>query len=145
MATTLVTGTGAPSTFSSRIDVAYMVGQLPVPVRRDLHLIRRIRNDFAHSAFAVTFEQPAIRARCQELALAVMARTPRHRFLQSAMGIAGFTDGGIRKLRDGTSPRCIAEKQFESPKPRLVREMLRLIGMRLGPPGAFQREPDPSK
>src|SRR5438876_8972547 len=35
-------------TFSSRIDMCYLLGLLGPNAHRDLHLIRRVRNEFAH-------------------------------------------------------------------------------------------------
>lgn len=44
----LFDGQGALATFSARIDVACAMGLLPESIRRDLHLIRKVRNHFAH-------------------------------------------------------------------------------------------------
>ena len=45
----LFDGTGAPlSTFSARIEMTYRAGIVDAAMARNLHLIRRIRNDFAH-------------------------------------------------------------------------------------------------
>jgi hypothetical protein len=46
----LFDGANAPlGTFSARIEMAYRVGLISVKFSRDLHLVRRIRNDFAHN------------------------------------------------------------------------------------------------
>jgi len=43
-------GRGGPlSSFASKIDLAYGLGWLSVDVWTDLHVIRKIRNDFAHN------------------------------------------------------------------------------------------------
>ena len=47
-------------TFSARIDLTYALGLLPADIYRDLHLIRKIRNDFGHNPAPITFEEPAI-------------------------------------------------------------------------------------
>jgi DNA-binding MltR family transcriptional regulator len=44
----LFEGTGPLATFSSRIDLALAIGLLRGESHRGLHLIRKIRNDFAH-------------------------------------------------------------------------------------------------
>jgi DNA-binding MltR family transcriptional regulator len=52
---------GALGTFSSRIRAAYCLGLLTAEERNDLHLIRRIRNPFAHRVRAPSFEEGQIR------------------------------------------------------------------------------------
>lgn len=47
-------------TFSSRIDLAYPIGLISSQFARDLHLIRRMRNDIAHSIVARTFSDPGV-------------------------------------------------------------------------------------
>jgi len=42
-------GQGPLATFSAKIDMAYSLGFLPNPEHRDLNIIRKIRNDFAHA------------------------------------------------------------------------------------------------
>ncbi|NLS13847.1 hypothetical protein HGP28_13195 [Vibrio sp. SM6] len=55
---------GAIDSFSSRIDLAYLLGLIPKNFRDDLELIRRIRNEFAHTAQKMDFETDAIKSRC---------------------------------------------------------------------------------
>lgn len=57
---TLFNGTGPLATFSSRIDLAYFHGYLLKDTFDDLHLIRRIRNEVAHSFRKVDFQSGAI-------------------------------------------------------------------------------------
>src|ERR1044071_2597257 len=54
-------------TFSSRIYLAYLVGLIGPKVRRDLHLIRRVRNEFGHVPTPISFDDPALASRCREL------------------------------------------------------------------------------
>jgi len=54
-------------TFSARIDAAYCLGLLSKDENRDLHLIRKIRNDFAHKLIDMSFESQEIASRCREL------------------------------------------------------------------------------
>jgi DNA-binding MltR family transcriptional regulator len=63
----LLTGTGPLSTFSSRIDLAFLTGLLPEEYRRALHLVRKVRNDFAHQHQERSFTDADIAARCREL------------------------------------------------------------------------------
>lgn len=53
-----------PSTFSSRIDMCYALGQIGEEEYRDMNLIRKIRNQFAHHEDGVSFETAEIRQRC---------------------------------------------------------------------------------
>jgi hypothetical protein len=63
----LFEGGNAPlGTLSSRISAAYALGLITHDEWHDLHLIRRIRNDFAHQV-TTTFETPAVVSRCREL------------------------------------------------------------------------------
>jgi DNA-binding MltR family transcriptional regulator len=68
----IVAHTLGSETFSLtvRIDVCYGLGLISEKERRDLHLIRKIRNAFAHSRKAVSFEDPGVRDRCRTLTLA---------------------------------------------------------------------------
>ena len=53
-----------PSTFSSRIDMCYALGQIGEEEYRDMNLIRKIRNEFAHHEDGLSFETAEIRQRC---------------------------------------------------------------------------------
>lgn len=53
--------------FSSRIDAAFQLGLISKHLHRDLHLIRKIRNDFAHNPWDLNFEDPKIKSRVIEL------------------------------------------------------------------------------
>lgn len=58
---TLFDGANAPlSSFSAKIDVAYRTGRVSDRFCRDLHVIRRIRNDVAHRPSGCTFEDPSL-------------------------------------------------------------------------------------
>lgn len=76
------------STFSSRIDLAYLLGLLDQVTHRDLHLIRKIRNDFGHVHAPLTFEQAAIAARVHELKTHFRESDvpPRKIFISCAVG-----------------------------------------------------------
>lgn len=55
------------SSFSSKIDLCFRLGLISGPLTRDLHLIRKIRNDFAHNVTGCTFDDSAVRSRVLEL------------------------------------------------------------------------------
>ena len=106
VADSLLEGTGGLSTFSSRTDLVMLLGLIPESAWRDLHLVRKIRNDFAHSPESIDFSQERIAARCRELVSASMAERPRARYTQAVMGLAGWVDSAIQRIEDGDLASC---------------------------------------
>ncbi len=60
-------GSAAFSSFSARIDLAYRLGLIRVNVRATLHMVRKIRNDFAHVSEPNTFDSPKVKSRVLEI------------------------------------------------------------------------------
>jgi hypothetical protein len=90
----LFEGTGPFATFSSRIDVAFANGLLSDDRRRALHLIRRIRNDFAHDPGERRFRDADMSARCRELLpLNPFAdeKNPRNLYIRAVLTILAET------------------------------------------------------
>lgn len=52
--------TGGLATFSSKIEMLYLIGLLTQRMKDDLHIIRKIRNKFAHSAEPIDFSTNSI-------------------------------------------------------------------------------------
>jgi len=63
----LLKGNGALATFSSKIDLTFLLGLIPKNIFDDLHILRKIRNDFAHTASKISFETPSIKDRTKAL------------------------------------------------------------------------------
>lgn len=64
----LLDGAYAPiSTFSARIDLSFRLGLISSRFSRDLHIVRRIRNEFAHNVTGCSFDDGAARNRVNEL------------------------------------------------------------------------------
>lgn len=64
----LFVGAYAPlDSFSTKIDLAYRLGLVGLSTRSSLHLIRKLRNDFAHSALQISFESNSVQSRIREL------------------------------------------------------------------------------
>lgn len=63
----LFESSGPLSTLSSRIKVAYSLGWIGPETFRDLNLLRKIRNDFAHLHKPMTFEDQSVQSRCRKL------------------------------------------------------------------------------
>jgi DNA-binding MltR family transcriptional regulator len=75
--------------FSARIDIAHLLGHIGKKVHRDLHLIRKIRNDFGHTSTPLDFHHPPIQARCRELYHSFLKEdaSPRKRFTNAVLGL----------------------------------------------------------
>lgn len=58
---------GPLNSFSRQIDGAYQLGLISRFFARDLHLVRRIRNEFAHHPFQCSFETENVSAWVKEL------------------------------------------------------------------------------
>ena len=63
----LLKSNGALATFSSKIDLAFLLGLIPKNIFDDLHLLRKIRNEFAHTASKISFETASIKDRTKAL------------------------------------------------------------------------------
>lgn len=55
------------NTFSAKIDLACRVGCINPSVRKSCHILRKIRNDFAHATKIKNFDNPATQDRIREL------------------------------------------------------------------------------
>lgn len=61
-------GSGAVATLSAKIDIAYSFGLITTEEQRDLHILRKIRNDFAHAInHALSFETTEVANRIRSL------------------------------------------------------------------------------
>jgi DNA-binding MltR family transcriptional regulator len=87
----LFDGANAPvGTFSSRIECAYRLGLISKNFAKCLHVMRKIRNSFAHDVAGCKFASPSVASRIRALKLAT--NTPD-------------TLEGKKKDRDLTEPR----------------------------------------
>lgn len=61
-------GANAPiGTFSAKINMAYRLGLISTKFARDIHLLRKIRNSFAHDVYGCNFENGSVKSRIIEL------------------------------------------------------------------------------
>ena len=68
MAKELVLGANAPlGTFSARIKMSYALGLLTELEFKEAEVIRRVRNEFAHSVHGLDFGAQKVSALCQNL------------------------------------------------------------------------------
>jgi DNA-binding MltR family transcriptional regulator len=97
----LIDTAGGPlGSFSVRIDVAYLLGVIPKSARRDLHLLRRIRNEFAHNPTAITFQDPKLASRAKELEFDVLGleASPRQKFNRAVMWLLDMIEIHRRRV-----------------------------------------------
>lgn len=57
----------AISTFSAKIELAYRTGAISQKVRQSTHILRRLRNDFAHIANEISFDTSSVKDRTRNL------------------------------------------------------------------------------
>ena len=73
----LLEGSLAPlGTFGSRIGAAYCMGLISQDAYHDLHIVREIRNKFAHELHGLSFSDTWVKNRCAELWLANKKKAP---------------------------------------------------------------------
>ena len=96
----LLRGTAPLSAFSARIAMAFYLGKISKSARAELDRIRKIRNEFAHHAQAISFEEPSIADRCRSLAYSYHEKQspPREHFTASCAALQAMLQG-----RTGTS------------------------------------------
>ena len=82
----LLDGAQAPlASFSARIDMVHRLGLISDRMARDLHTIRRIRNDFAHNISGCTFSDTSVRDRVMNLSTS-SGTTNCHEFFTRRFG-----------------------------------------------------------
>jgi len=78
--------------FSSRINGAYYLGKISADLKQEIHLLRRIRNDFGYDPKPITFATEQIENRCRELRWSQKAdtATARQHFTASICGVIAY-------------------------------------------------------
>lgn len=96
---------GPLTTFSSRIELSYLLGLIGEQTRRDLNLIRKIRNEFAHTSNPISFETESIRNRCLELHFDPSEETrTRQKFTRVVLGVLAIIHTKILLTEHRKSP-----------------------------------------
>jgi len=121
----LIDDRGALATFSARIDMAYMLGCLPNEQRRALHIVRKVRNDFAHDVDA-TFDTPSIRDRCLGLPQPPIGSTrgPRDRFVTNVFMLLAVIHGERARAHHAARARVIGPVPNASELNEVVEKLL---------------------
>lgn len=101
MVSELLAHSGPLGTFSSRIDMAFALGLIGANVRRDLNLIRKIRNEFGHSHRPLMFSDDAISSRCNELFhfhSIESTSDPRKMYVKTTMAILALLNSALLRM-----------------------------------------------
>jgi hypothetical protein len=86
----LFDGANAPlASFSAKIAMSHRIGLISGHFARNLHLIRRIRNEFAHNIHGCSFEDSAIKSRVLELYKSQNYKSESLGSVQNAKGSRG--------------------------------------------------------
>lgn len=119
----LLDGQNAPlSTFSARILAAEGLGLIPPKAARDLNLIRKIRNEFAHRLDCDSFDDPQISSLCRELCYCFSNPhgSARSRFTNATSGVLALIDAktafATRPVQPEDSTREVVAQNFEQAK-----------------------------
>lgn len=114
------------STFSARIDLAFLLGLIDGVTHRDLHLIRKIRNDFGHVHAPLSFGEKAIAARCRELKVHFRSEDaePRKIFISSAVAALAIIHTAMHK-RERISERATPNLENVREKVEAITETMK--------------------
>jgi hypothetical protein len=58
---------GVLGSFSAKIDIAYAINLFGEKTKMELHIIRHLRNQFAHSRMPIQFNTPVVKKCCDQL------------------------------------------------------------------------------
>ncbi|MEN3756124.1 hypothetical protein ABDZ57_04750 [Aeromonas veronii] len=106
---TLFDNNGALGTFSSKIEMSYRLGLITFKQKNMFNIFRRIRNEFAHSANAITLVEPSIRSK---LNAAIEGHPAKKAFLEHLKEIAPMWGGQPENVHGSVSPRELFELIF---------------------------------
>ena len=104
----LFSGTAPLATFSSRISMSFYLGKLPLPCRQDLDIVRKIRNEFAHRAEAISFTDKGIADRCRTLHFSLRKKNapPRAHFTSATCALLALIHEATIKSSIPTLPEA---------------------------------------
>ena len=120
--------------FSSKIDVACALGLIGKNVCQNLHIVRKIRNDFAHVADPIGFEHPPIKSRCCELTLHTLESNakPRKIFTRVVSGIlAALHVETLLSSHPNTKKDVMITPEFKKKFKKLLAEIENIVKTRV--------------
>lgn len=91
---------GPVGTFSAKIKLGYSIGLINKDTMDDINILRKIRNEFAHSNQAIDFETENIKSLCNNLKLNVKdeEEPSRTKFINVVSGISGRIEGALSSV-----------------------------------------------
>jgi hypothetical protein len=96
----LFKGYGPFASFSAKINLAVLVGVVPMDLAKNLHRMREIRNEFAHNLEPLSFRSQRIKALCSHLRLSPAVNiTARREFSRLASTVDWRSFGFARSSR----------------------------------------------
>ena len=128
----LLSQNGPLGAFSARIDFTYAIGLLGKNIHRDLHLVRKIRNDFGHSPEVISFDDASLSDRCKELHHTTLDKqTPaRKLFINTVVGMLGVMHGCSAMTQHFAVGIDLDMSKLQDPSSRAAaREILRSAGV----------------
>jgi len=101
---------GPLSTFSAKVNTCAALGLVTALERRELHIVRRIRNDFAHDLHKSSFDEDPIRSYVKQLAvsrskLIGKATSCRRDFEAAVAVLLGFMLSHLKNTTPIETPR----------------------------------------
>ena len=126
---------GPLGTLSAKTDASYVLGLIPKETRRDIHLIRKIRNEFAHSSAPMTFETPGIANRCALLGHDFIGgtKTARQKFVRTAIGVLAPIRGvGADTAHRSVPPLAVPGPDVLKRQAEFIQEAHHFIASRVG-------------
>jgi DNA-binding MltR family transcriptional regulator len=114
---------GSLGTFSSKIEMAYLLGLIPKEARDDLNLIRKIRNECAHSPYQIDFQSNIkIKSLCAELIYDGLPSTeqPLIKCKGAAFSLLAMIHANRIATCSLTAPPGINIKQFINDRDKLI-------------------------
>jgi hypothetical protein len=93
-------GNGALATFEKRINEAHRLKLIDDVTRKDAHLVRRIRNEFAHTREKLHFDSSKVTALAEQLSTYEAATSNQDAFLKAAGSVSDQAQKTVRALRE---------------------------------------------
>ena len=133
---------GMLSSFAAKVLLADLLGLLPLDAIRDLTMIRKIRNDFAHSSTEATFATENIANRCKELIHVALQPDAegRARFIRAATGVAAIIDGSSNRAQRPVYPNSVHKQLSRHLPSQLANLILEGTGLRMDDTGEVVSE-----
>ena len=126
----LVEGNAPLGTFSARIDGCFALGLIDEFEYREISLVRKVRNEFAHARHGLTFLDKQIESLCAMLktelpkGIPLGAKPARERFTYAAIGLvmrlyyrAAWVEKERRATREWVTPDQISWRSVEEELP----------------------------